>query len=190
MKGVFSSDKQKLLCYNLFIMIKKIVSMFKILNSNSKPGEIANAVCLGIMLGFVPKNNLLWYILFIFFSFVRINKNAYFLTTLIMSFFAHLADGFFDSFGYTILTSEGLSPLFAKLIDIPFVGFTKFNNTIVCGSLAFSLIIYIPLFIGLVFFVKIWRTKITALWNNSKIAAFFYKLPLVSKFREASLELI
>lgn len=171
-------------------MIKKIVSLFKILNSNSKPGEIANAVCLGILLGFVPKNNVLWYILFIFFSFVRINKTAYFFVTLAMSFLAPALDGFFDNFGYAILTNEKFTPLFATLIDIPFVGFTKFNNTIVCGSVVFSLLIYIPLFIGLVFFIKLWRTKITALWNNSKIGQFFYKLPLAEKFRNASLELV
>lgn len=159
------------------------------MNSNSKPGEIANAVCLGVLLGFVPKNNLLWYLLFVFFSFVRINKTAYFFVTLLMSFIAPAFDGFFDSLGYSILTG-GLSPLFANLIEIPFVGFTKFNNTIVCGSLVFSLLIYLPLFIGLILFVKLWRTKITAVWNNSKIGQFFYKLPLAEKFRNASLELM
>ena len=128
-------------------MIKKIVSFFKILNSNSKPSEVANAICLGVMLGFIPKNNLLWYIIFIFFLFVRINKSSYFLTTLIMSFFAPLFDNFFDSFGYKILTYEKFSPFFAKLIEIPFIGFTKINNTIVCGALAFSLLLYIPIFI-------------------------------------------
>ena len=171
-------------------MIKKIISLFKILNSNSKPGEVANAVCMGVMLGFVPKNNLLWYLLFVFFCFVRINKTAYFFVTLLMSFVAPLADGFFDSLGYSVLTSGELSPLFATLIDIPFVGFTKFNNTVVCGAFVFSLIIYIPLFVGLIFFIKIWRTKITTAFNNSKIGTFFYKLPIVGKFREASLELM
>lgn len=171
-------------------MIKKIVSLFKILNSNSKPGEIANAVSLGILLGFVPKNNLLWWLLFVFFSFVRINKSAYFLVTLLMSFIAPAFDSFFDSFGYTILTLPSLEGLFSTLLDIPFVGFTRFNNTVVCGSLVFSLLIYIPLFILLVLFVKLWRTKITAVWNKSRIAAFFYKLPLVEKFRNASLELM
>lgn len=171
-------------------MIKKIVSLFRILNSNSKPGEIANAFCLGILLGFVPKNNLLWYLLFVFFSFVRINKTVYFFITLLMSFVAPLADSFFDSFGYTILTNQSLSPVFANLLEVPFVGFTKFNNTIVCGALAFSLIIYIPLFVIIVVFVKLWRSKITVLWNNSRIGKFFYKLPLVEKFRSASLELM
>ncbi|MCR5253530.1 MAG: TIGR03546 family protein [Treponema sp.] len=171
-------------------MIKKLISLFKILNSNSRPGEVANAVCLGVLLGFVPKNNLLWYLLFVFFSFVRINKTAYFLITLLMSFIAPALDGFFDNLGYTILTTQALTQVFSTLIDIPFVGFTKFNNTIVCGALAFSLIIYIPLFIGIVLFIKLWRTKITVLWNNSKICQFFYKLPLINKFREASLELM
>ena len=171
-------------------MIKKIVSLFKILNSNSKPGEIANAVCLGLLLGFVPKNNLLWWLLFVFFSFVRINKTVYFFLTLLMSFIAPAFDSFFDSFGYAILTMPSLESFFAALLDIPFVGFTKFNNTLVCGALVFSLMIYIPLFILIVLFVKLWRSKITALWNNSRLALFFYRLPLVEKFRNASLELM
>ncbi len=171
-------------------MIKKIVAFFKILNSNSKASEVANAVCLGVMLGFIPKNNLLWYILFVFFLFVRINKSAYFVTTLLMSLVAPIADNFFDYFGYKILTSDKLSGFFAKIIEIPFVGFTKINNTMVCGSLAFSLIIYIPVFIFFILFIRLWRTKIASAWNNSKIATFFYKIPLVSKFKAASLDLI
>ena len=40
-------------------MIANIVKLFRALNSNSKPSEIANALCLGLILGFMPKNNLL-----------------------------------------------------------------------------------------------------------------------------------
>ena len=171
-------------------MIKKIVAFFKILNSNSKSSEIANAVCLGVMLGFIPKDNLLWYILFVFFLFVRINKSAYFLTTLLISLIAPAFDNLFDSIGYKILTNEKLSIFFAKLIEIPFVGFTKINNTITCGALFFSLIIYIPVFILFILFIRLWRTTIASAWNKSKIAKFFYKIPLVSKFKNASLELV
>lgn len=171
-------------------MIKKIVAFFKILNSNSKASEIANAVCLGVMLGLIPKNNLLWYILFVFFMFVRINKSAYFITTLLISLVASSMDGLFDSIGYKILTNEHLSGFFAKLIDIPFVGFTAINNTITCGSLVFSLIIYIPVFILFILFVRVWRTTIAPAWNKSKIAKFLYKIPLVSKFKDASMELM
>ncbi len=171
-------------------MIKKIVSFFKILNSNSNPAEVANAVCLGVMLGLIPKNNLLWYLIFVFFLFVRINKTAYFLITLLVSLIAPLTDSFFDVFGYKILTTPAFTPAFSKLLDIPFVAFTKFNCTIVCGSVVFSLLIYVPLFIICMIFIKFWRKTVTAAWNNSKIGQFFYKLPLVNKFREAAMDLV
>ena len=43
-------------------MLKVIVKFLKALNSNSHPGEIAHAVCLGMLLGFLPKNNIFWFI--------------------------------------------------------------------------------------------------------------------------------
>jgi hypothetical protein len=52
-------------------MIAQIVKFLNALNSNRNPSEIANAFCLGLMLGFMPKNNALWFIIFVFFFFVR-----------------------------------------------------------------------------------------------------------------------
>ena len=54
-------------------MFAPIVKLFKSLNTNSHPGEIAHAVAIGMVLGFMPKNNVLWYILFVCFLFIRIN---------------------------------------------------------------------------------------------------------------------
>ena len=171
-------------------MLKAIIKFFKALNSNVHPGAVAHAVCLGMILGFMPKSNALWYILMVFFLFVRINKGTFIIFTFLFSLLAPVFDNLFDTVGWWFLTIEKLVPFFSWLLDIPFVGFTKFNNTIVCGALAFSLIIYIPLFLVIICFIKLWRTKITVLWNNSKICQFFYKLPLINKFREASLELM
>ena len=120
-------------------MLKKIIKFFKALNSNSKPSELANALCLGIMLGFIPKNNALWFLIFIIFCFVRINKGLYFVAMIVASQFAWLLDSKFDSIGFYILNYAPLTKTFSMLIDIPFVGFTKFNNTIVMGSFIFSL---------------------------------------------------
>ena len=60
-------------------MLKFLVKLLKALNSNSHPGEIAHAVCLGMLLGFLPKNNIFWYVITVFVLFMRINKlNAFF----------------------------------------------------------------------------------------------------------------
>ena len=48
-------------------MLKAIIKFFKALNSNVHPGAVAHAVCLGMILGFMPKTNALWYILTVFF---------------------------------------------------------------------------------------------------------------------------
>ena len=51
-------------------MIKAIAKLFKALNANVNPGEIAHAFSCGILLGLMPKNNVFWYLLFIFILFI------------------------------------------------------------------------------------------------------------------------
>ena len=162
-------------------MLNYIVKITRALNANSKPEQIANAFCIGLMLGFMPKNNLLWYLLFVFFLFVRFNKSGYFIMLIIGSLIAPLCDGIFDTVGYAALTFKPLENFYSTLLDIPFVGFTRFNNSIVCGSLICGLIIYIPLFILTLFGIKAWRKYIAPRFNNSKIFKLFYQIPLVGK---------
>ena len=66
-------------------MLNQIVKFFKVLNSNRNPSEIANAFCMGVMLGFMPKDNALWFLIFVFFFFVRINKPAYLIVIAVVS---------------------------------------------------------------------------------------------------------
>ena len=164
-------------------MIRYIVKMFRALNANANPGEIAHAFSIALLLAFLPKNNLLWYILFIFFLFVRINKGAYFLLLILFSMFASAFDPIFNTVGYKILTLPALEGFFGTLIEIPFVGFTRFNNTIVMGSFICGLILYIPVYIAGRAFVKVWRTVIASRIRQNPVMKAFYKLPLVDKFR-------
>ena len=141
-------------------MIANIVKLFRALNSNSKPSEIANALCAGLILGFMPKNNLLWYVLFVLFLFVRINKGAYVIAVALGALTSPLLDPLFHKTGYVVLTFAPLEPIFSYLLDVPFVGFTRFNNTIVCGSLVCGIVCYVPLFLLAILLIKQWRTVI------------------------------
>jgi uncharacterized protein (TIGR03546 family) len=167
-------------------MLKFIVKFLKALNSNSHPGEIAHAVCLGMLLGFLPKNNIFWFIITVFVLFMRINKGALVLCTLCFSLLAPLFDPLFDTVGYWFLTLPKLEPVFAWLLDIPFVGFTKFNNTIVMGSLLVSLGLYIPVYWLVRLFLKYWRAFLAPAVRKTKLVAFLSKLPLVVKIGEMS----
>ena len=162
-------------------MLNYLINLLRAFNANIKPSQIANSFCIGLILGFMPKNNLLWFILVIFFAFVRINKPGYFIMMIIASCLSVLADPLFDKIGYAVLTFEPMQTFYAALLDIPFVAFTKFNNTIVCGSLVCGIISYIPLYVIMFFIIKAWRKWIAPKFNDSKILKTIYKVPLLAK---------
>ncbi len=162
-------------------MLKKLIKLLKAFNGNVNPGEIAHAFACGAILGLMPKNNLLWYLVLVFILFIRINKPAYLIMILVGAAVSPAFDGLFDTVGYAFLTIPALSGFFAMLIDIPFVAFTKFNNSVVMGSFLCGIVLYVPLYFagrGLVF---VWRKYAADFIRNSKIAKAINKLPLVAK---------
>ena len=76
-------------------MIKYLVKMLQALSSNTAPAQIAHAVSCGFILGFVPKENLLWYILFVFILFLRIQRGTYALFILVGALLAPFLDPLF-----------------------------------------------------------------------------------------------
>jgi uncharacterized protein (TIGR03546 family) len=53
-------------------------------------------------------------------------------------------DPLFDSLGYYILNINSLNGFYTYLYNLPVVPFTKFNNTVVMGSLVTGIILIIP----------------------------------------------
>lgn len=166
-------------------MLKYFVKLLKSLNANSHPGEIAHACAFGLLLGFLPKTSVLWYIFFIFALFLRINKGMYFLMIILGSLVAPVLDPTFDQIGYWILTLPQLESMFRAWLDTPFVAFTRFNNTIVAGSLVFSIIGYIPFYILARLLVRLWRRTLQPLLARNPVVKAFQQLPLVKTFINA-----
>ena len=162
-------------------MLKAIAKLLGAISSNTRPGAIAHAVSCGVLLGFMPKDNLLWYILFIFILFMNIQRGAYALSILLGAAFTVFLDPLFDSVGYSILTIESMKPYYASLLDIPFVAFTKFNNTVVMGSFVCGVAAYIPLYVLARLFVWAWRKYLAEKVRKLKIAAVLKNIPLVEK---------
>lgn len=162
-------------------MLKAIAKLLGAISSNTRPGAIAHAVSCGVLLGFMPKDNLLWYILFIFILFMNIQRGAYALSILLSAALTVFLDPLFDSVGYSILTVESVKPYYASLLDIPFVAFTKFNNTVVMGSFVCGVAAYIPLYVLARLFVWAWRKYLAEKVRKLKIAAVLKNIPLVEK---------
>ena len=166
-------------------MLKPLAKLLKALSSNRDPGAIAHAFALGALLGSMPKDNLLWYLLFVFILFMRIQRGALALSILLFSLLTQFTDPLFNQAGYAVLTHEALRPLFARLIRMPFLVFTRFNNTIVMGSLVCSLAAYIPLYAACRLFVFVWRRYIGNFLRKLKILQVIKQVPLVTKIIDA-----
>ncbi len=162
-------------------MLSLIAKLLKGLNDNSHPGEIAHAASCGLLLGFMPKDNLLWYIVFILFLFLRINKGALLLMILAGAALALFLDPLFDVIGYSVLTIDAIAPFMAMFLNIPFMAFTKINNSIVMGSVLFSLVAYVPMYFLARLFVLAWRKHIAARIAENKAVKAFLRFPIVNK---------
>lgn len=162
-------------------MLGFIIKVFKAINSNSNPNEIAHAFSCALLLGFLPKDNLLWYLILVFCLFLRINKAAYALLIILFSFLAPFFDNLFDTIGYAILTLGPLQNVFNALLKVPFVAFTSFNNTIVMGSLISGIVLYVPIFFLAKLLVKLWRKNAYPFLAKTKLIKAIGKLPLIKK---------
>ena len=55
-------------------------------------------------------------------------------------------DPVFDRVGHALLTSRALVPLWTSWFNAPLVPYTNFNNTVVLGSVAGWLALFVPVF--------------------------------------------
>lgn len=160
----------------MFSYVKKLLAS---LNSNSHPGDVAHAVSCALLLAFVPKSNLLWPFLFLVTIFMRMNKGAFFLSFLLFSLIVPFADVLTERLGYAILQTDFLYPVFTAMYNVPFVGLTRFNNTMVAGSLAIGAALYVPTYIAMRTFITSWRSRIQPVIVKSKIYKALCQIPLV-----------
>lgn len=162
-------------------MLTALVKFIRALSSNSSPASIGHAFACGVIFGLMPKNNALWYVLFVLIFFMRIQRGVLSLTTLIVSFLAPLADPMLDQVGCWILTQDFMQAPMIKIMNIPFVAFTRLDNSIVMGSLAVGLAAYIPVFLISLLFTRLWRKYLASKFKNLKIVKAVGKIPIVRK---------
>ena len=165
-------------------MLKPLLKFIRAISSNTNPTAIAAAFAFGILLGFVPKNNLLWYILTVFILFLNIQRGTYALSIALGALLSPLLDPLFDTIGWAVLTWDKAVPAFTWLLNIPFVSFTKINNTIVQGSLIAGLALFAPLYFLMLLIVRLWRKYLADKIRNSRIINTIKKLNLFKNLKE------
>ena len=126
-------------------MLTLLAKLFKALNSESSPRQIALAIALGMIIGLSPTlslHNLI--VLFIAFI-VRVNLSAFFVAFAGFSLLALGLSPIFASIGDSLLTNPSLADLWQSFYQSDVLKLAHFHNTLTLGSLLSALILFIPM---------------------------------------------
>jgi len=143
--------------------------LFKALNANQYPGQIALSFVLGMILGLTPllfPHNLLTLALVFL---LRVNLSAVIVSTLFFSGLAYLLDPVFNQVGLWVLHIESLQPMFTEMYNNAFWRILHFNNSIVMGSVLTAYLLSLPAFFLFLVLVKTYRARFLTWVNKFKI---------------------
>lgn len=173
-----------------FKVAKKIITL---LHSKISPSQIAGGIALGIFLGLSVN---IWLKLLFFFLILslKVNISAALLSAGVFALIGYLVDPLADLLGYLVLVQlKFLTPLWTYLYNLPLVPFTKFNNTVVMGSIIISMILFLPVFLSSKKFIiyyrnnqmpKVEKLKVVKLLKASKIYLLYQKIKKTTNITE------
>lgn len=150
--------------------LKIVKDFLKILREGQTPAQIAAGFALGSLVGFSPVFTLQGILIWLLILVLNVNLSAAILSFTIFSIAAFLLDPLFHWVGFQILTQiSWLKEFWTTLYNIPVAPLTKFNNTVVMGSLLTAIVFFAPIYFGMKSFVVQYRKHIHAKVEKWKI---------------------
>jgi len=149
------------------------------LNGNASKSQISAGAAWGVLLGLVPLSNPFGIVLFILSFFFTHNHASKILTMAIVKLLSMLILPALDNFGWWILNLDSLQNLFTAMYNMPFVPFTKFNNTLVMGGFVAGIVLFIPVFVLFMILIPLYRNNLSPKIKQSKIVKKIVSLPFL-----------
>ncbi|KYG65849.1 TIGR03546 family protein [Bdellovibrio bacteriovorus] len=150
------------------LLLKQIFNFFKLLNSDTGTKQLAAGLSLGLILGFAPFLSIQTLIVIAIIFVFRVQIGAAFLSAFFFKFVAFLFDQPAHYLGKAVLEMESLRPLFTTMYNIPFVPMTRFNNTIVMGSMIVSILLLPFAYFGFQALIIKYRATVVARFKGTK----------------------
>ena len=132
----------------MLTLVKLVQSLVKALHSDGTPGQLAAGIALGAILGLTPLLSLHNAVVFGLIVLLNVSFPAAMLGWAVCVPVGFLLDPLFDRIGHTLLFTPSLTPLWTSLYNTPVVPLTNFNNTVALGSLVFSAVAFLPLYVA------------------------------------------
>jgi len=152
------------------LFLKLLQSLFKALNSEGTPGQVAAGIALGAVFGLTPLMNLHNLVLFVLAVILNVSFPGVMLGWALFLPFGFALDPVFDAVGRQLLVGiPALLPFWTWAYNTPIVALTNFNNTIVLGSVVVWVVSLLPLFFLLRWLVTKYRATVYAKLQRTKL---------------------
>jgi uncharacterized protein (TIGR03546 family) len=167
-------------------MLRLTARLLKVLNSETNPGQISLGLCFAMVVGLTPLLSLHNLFVLLLILILRVNLSAFILGLGVFSGMAYLLDPVFHWNGMHILTAPSLEGVWTSLYNYPLGKLARFNNTVVMGSMVFSLALFVPLYFlsnSLIFRYRehalawVEKTRLMQFFKASKVYQLYQSLP-------------
>jgi uncharacterized protein (TIGR03546 family) len=162
-------------------MLRLVIKVLKALNSNEAPWQISLGIIFGSILGLTPFLSLHNLVIVFLALVINMNISMMIISCGVFSLIAYALDPLFHQLGFAVLTSPGLEEFWIQFFSCPILLLANLNNTIVMGSLIFTLAAAIPLFFLFNVLVVKYRDAYNAFIGKFPMLKFLKVLDLYGK---------
>ncbi|MDH3457467.1 MAG: TIGR03546 family protein [Gemmatimonadota bacterium] len=132
----------------MLTLLKIVQSLFKALNSEGTPGQVAAGIAVGSALGLTPLVSLHNLIIVAAIALLNISVPGAIVGWLVAVPFGFLLDPVFHLIGRWLLVEVlPLVPVWTTVYNTPVLSLANFNNTVVLGSLVGWIVLWIPIYL-------------------------------------------
>lgn len=131
-------------------MLSAVVGSFRraagLLVSSHSPSQLAVGFTLGMIIGVMPKSNLIALSLCVAMFSLRCNKGLALASALVFSCLSGWTDPFAHRLGLSVLSAPSMQGNYASVYMLPLGPWVGFHNTVTCGSLLMALYTSYPVY--------------------------------------------
>jgi len=156
-------------------ILEFLAKLVKILRSGATPSQIGGGFILGMILGLTPFWSLHNLIIILLIIILNVNISMAIFGFAVFSGIAYIFDPLFHNLGFLLLAdTESLRGFWTAMYNVPIIALSRFNNTLVLGSLVSSIILLVPVY----FF-----SKKSVLAYRENVDPWFQKLKVVKALK-------
>ena len=167
-------------------MLRAIAKLLKVLNSESDPGQVSMALCLSMIAGLTPLYSLHNLLVLFLALLLRVNLSAFILGLAFFTGVAYLLDPVFHWIGLALLTTGPLEGLWTTLYNSTLWRIERFNNSVLLGSLLFSLFLFFPFYLLLNQLIRKYRENVLEWVRKTRIMKAFMASKLYRAYQSVS----